>query len=364
MIAVIGDGINLELYPAVKALSFDLKVNRNKSVVSRGSHIRCMASSATTCAAIIKKYCPEAELGSIQVNCSENMECDSVDLIAALEWCIHSDVRLVQIAVNGFNYSHIDGIRSAIARLFDKGCVVLSHIPDSVDLCIHMCIENLIIVKANKKWNENKLVTTDVGNEVLAPAQHDLINDAGKTITTKLLNVNAASVVAANIMCSLNSCTADNLESCRQLGIEFVPLKNRILLKDLSILENEYHIIAISGKHSCIIELSLKISNMLDKHGDRCRVFTDQADCAFYGVERIPNDISISLYTLFTAAAMNLKKAIVVSNNAGIAKAATYNIIVDPKRQRNHYYNSTIYMPSSFDYINVKNAVEYMNRRG
>jgi hypothetical protein len=65
-VAGIDDGISETLYN-IGRLDFDIEINHGLSADKRREYNPFLASHGTTCAAIIKKYAPNARLGSIKI---------------------------------------------------------------------------------------------------------------------------------------------------------------------------------------------------------------------------------------------------------------------------------------------------------
>jgi len=94
-IAVIDDGISTNKFTK---LEFNMEIDNNCRVIEYCDKVQDN-SHGTICAMIIKKYAPDASLGSIKILQTNTKRGYVNQLKKAIEWCIQNDISLINISL-------------------------------------------------------------------------------------------------------------------------------------------------------------------------------------------------------------------------------------------------------------------------
>ena len=145
MIAIIDNGVN-----TTDELCFDLVVQENGTVVHREKD-KNYWSHGSVCAAIIKKYVPNAKIGSLCIYSDESN--GTVEkMISALKWCLHHEVRVVNISC-GFTPSTMPPTElfDIIEELLQRGTAIFAAYSNENIYTFPACIEGVVGVKAHRQ---------------------------------------------------------------------------------------------------------------------------------------------------------------------------------------------------------------------
>ena len=216
-IAVIDDGIYDGYYENTFATQ-DLMVDDELNIVPRTQRLQGVFSHATVCAAIIKKYCADAELVSIKVLDEENARGSADKLVAAIDWCAENNVRLVNASLGSTYIGDYEPLRKCINRAYRQGVIVVSAVDNNSFVsfpAFFSCaigvrsydnpMQDFIIEKkkilpalhpcGKKLW----LVKSYDGVNLLAYSNHELIDFRGNSDASDSFNSYAAPFVTAMI---------------------------------------------------------------------------------------------------------------------------------------------------------------------
>ena len=202
-IAVIDDGVNSQVYPSIGTLEFDLTVNQKECVVQRRCSSPYEESHSTTCAAILKKYAPDARIGSIQVLSPEDGRGEPKRLLAALKWCVEHQIPIIHLSLGTRLLRDFPTLYHQCQALTDAGCIIVAALSNSMKASAPACFPNVIGVRASEILEEEQsLADCDAGLlEVpfVASGKHTLTRWDGSEYVTSICNSFAAPLITAQV---------------------------------------------------------------------------------------------------------------------------------------------------------------------
>jgi Subtilase family. len=200
LIAVIDDGVNEKFYNIGK-LKYDIEIMPNLRVVDRVGYDSCLPSHGTTCAAIIKKYLPNASLCSVKV-LGDNFRGLKGQLAKALEWCTGNGIRLVNISLGSTDFRDYDLLKSVVNNAYKKGLVIVAACNNRNIITYPASLSSVIGVRSGRKdmpeedgYQYNSYPYD--GIEVTAYASHFLISPDGEGRNISPSNSFAAPFITA-----------------------------------------------------------------------------------------------------------------------------------------------------------------------
>lgn len=204
-VVIIDDGVNPE-YFNIGTLEHDLEATPDGELIQRLDKTN-ERSHGTVCAAIIKKYAPQAEICSIKV-----MDCHTGNgrreqLIAALNWCLARKVNIINLSLGSTVYKDFSDIRRAIAGLFRRGCIIIAAYHNGNKYTLPACLETTIGVRSDKsivKYNGYHIKDNFYETYIRAVGRHKIIDYQGNVYDTPPANSYAAPYVTASV-CNMMS---------------------------------------------------------------------------------------------------------------------------------------------------------------
>jgi len=204
-VAVVDDGISNGLFGTNKiAHSIEITSDLIIQYVDKSNIVRGNTSHGTICAAIIKKYYPEAILNSIKVLNHKSHKCKKEQLIKAIEWCIYNDVQVINLSIGTINYRDFEPIREIIDKAYNKGLIIVAACNNKDIFTYPASYTNTIGVKCCKidtlKEGEHifNLYPID-GIEVTSCSEHRLLKNNLKSKITSKCNSYAAPMITAEV---------------------------------------------------------------------------------------------------------------------------------------------------------------------
>lgn len=202
-IAIIDDGISEKLYN-IDGLEHNIQVTTGLQICERVGYDPFLPSHGTTCAAIIKKYAPEAVLSSIKILSDESRKGMKDQLIRALKWCAHNGIRLVNLSLGTIDYRDFNGIKEAVNYVYEKGVVIVAACNNRNVFTCPASLENVIGVRCD--WQDTLKERAYMYNpfspdgiEITSCGNHKLVKYNGETKITTLSNSFAAPVITSII---------------------------------------------------------------------------------------------------------------------------------------------------------------------
>jgi len=232
-IAVIDDGVSMDVIPD---LNFRLVFKKgfiveDKKIVSHMSH-------GSICAAIIRKYAPQSEIGSIRV--LHKYGIGNLDaLLKALEWCVENEIKLIHMSIGSTQSSDYPALRKMVNKVVENGGIIIAACKNGCNVSYPASFSNVIGVRADWTLIGSQYIINKIPNggiELSASACHDLnlLPDAEQYTVTKY-NSFAAPVISAHIFNLLASKNyGDSLEEIRK---ELYSRINQTYVDDKSFLK-------------------------------------------------------------------------------------------------------------------------------
>lgn len=200
LIALIDDGVDAGFCGEI-ALKYDMSVDADGSVRPVDPDDRVLTIHGTTCAMIIHKYAPEAELCSLRIFHEETLHASCQQLMAALEWCADAKIPIVHMSVGSSAVNDYWKLRPIIARMLRQRQVIVAAFSNEARLTIPACIGGVIGVTADEGLVDNDYFFYDgpYGTSIAASSKHDLEVSPEINIATQVTNSFAAPTVTAAV---------------------------------------------------------------------------------------------------------------------------------------------------------------------
>lgn len=204
-IAVIDDGINAGLYK-IGFIERDIEIMPELQVKYRTGYDMHKPSHGTTCAAIIKKYTPYAQLSSIKI-LNDNAKGIRGQLVKALEWCVENNMHLVNMSLGTIDFRDADIIKKAVDTAAEKGIIIVAAANNRNVYTYPASFKNVIGVNCDITGNlkEGEFVWNPFAPdniEITSCAIHELTMYTGETKTTGPCNSFAAPMITA-VVCKI-----------------------------------------------------------------------------------------------------------------------------------------------------------------
>ena len=202
-VAVIDDGVNLQVYSAIGNLEFDLTVNGRGHVVRRKPLFSREESHGTTCAAILKKYAPDARIGSIQVLSPEDGRGEPKRLLSALKWCGEHQIPILHLSLGTRLLRDFPDLYRQCQSLTEAGCTIVAALSNSMKASAPACFPNVIGVRASEILEGDQYLVDCKASLLEAPfvasGKHTLTRWDGTGYMTPLCNSFAAPLITAQV---------------------------------------------------------------------------------------------------------------------------------------------------------------------
>lgn len=150
---IIDDGVNEE-YIGISTLVHNLQVLDSLEIIQRKNYNNAVYSHGSICAAIIKKYVPDCDIGSIKILDSDMHIGQSDQLILALEWCLQLDVSIINMSLGSIYFRDHERIRDLIARLIQKGSIIIAACHNMNLYSVPACLSGVIGVRTFDKYSD------------------------------------------------------------------------------------------------------------------------------------------------------------------------------------------------------------------
>ena len=161
-----------------------------------------MSSHGTTCAAIIKKYAPDAVLSSVKILNDESRKGMKTQLIKALEWCVENKMCLVNLSLGTIDYKDFIGVENALKYASENGVIIVAACNNRNVFTCPASLEYVIGVKCDTsgKLKETEYIYNSFpldGIDIIACGIHDLVKYSGESKITSVCNSFATPAITA-----------------------------------------------------------------------------------------------------------------------------------------------------------------------
>lgn len=200
-ITIIDDGINQNLYDTGE-LKHNIQITPELHIHERVGYDPFLPSHGTTCAAIIKKYAPEAVLSSVKILNDDSRKGMKTQLIRALEWCVENNIRLINLSLGTIDYKDFIEVEKAVKYAWENGVIIVAACNNRNVFTCPASLENVIGVKCDTsgKLNGTEYIYNSFppdGIDITACGIHDLVKYSGESKVTSSCNSFAAPDVTA-----------------------------------------------------------------------------------------------------------------------------------------------------------------------
>ncbi|MBT2290003.1 S8 family serine peptidase [Paenibacillus albidus] len=145
IVAMIDDGVSKK---TVDNLEFSLQIDKNGMITQYTGHTDSL-SHGSICAAIIRKYNPHAQLGSIKILDAETRRGHCEDLRKAIYWCMDNDVKIINLSLGSVSVNDYQPLLKAVNAAYLKGIVIISACKNGSDTSYPAAFSNVIGVQCD-----------------------------------------------------------------------------------------------------------------------------------------------------------------------------------------------------------------------
>lgn len=367
LVAVLDDGVNTGFFENIGKLAFNLRVDEKNRIVNRCGYNHYEVSHGTICASIIRKYAPDAKIGSIKIISDETMRGNPIQLIKALNWCYEHDIKLIHMSVGSQVIKDTPLIAELVQRLVDKGCILVSALTNTMKYSAPACLENVLGVRTSGILKDDQFLFDNGGlfsTPFVASSLHELTDYTSKTRITPLCNSYAAPLITANV-CKLlkENYTLTVSETRALLGGNKKLCSFNELLKKTPMLTNKVDIpiILINGDVLSSVKAATMMNKMFLQRGYSCMAFSDNKQTCAYGITKIPKRIkTLNLFSYYERC-LNLDLILLISNRYAKADAT---LQLSQEVTRGKYIGDHATIPEEFTYHQIRHAVDYFQKHG
>ncbi|QNU67330.1 S8 family serine peptidase [Ruminiclostridium herbifermentans] len=243
-IAIIDDGINQNLY-SIGELKHNIQITPELHIKERVNYDPFLPSHGTTCAAIIKKYAPDAVLSSVKILNDDSHKGMRSQLIKALEWCVENNISLINLSLGTIDYKDFIEVEKATKYASNNGVIIVAACNNRNVFTCPASLENVVGVKCDRSGTliEMEYIYNSFsldGIDITACGIHDLMKYSGEIEITSPCNSFAAPAVTA-LICNI-------IKDNPNIGISRLKeaLKrnatNIIQIEEVSYIENKVNI--------------------------------------------------------------------------------------------------------------------------
>ncbi|WP_027183708.1 S8 family serine peptidase [Desulfovibrio inopinatus] len=187
----------------VKGDDFDIDMVHDVEVDSKGNITQRVEGESnapchgTTCAGIVKKYCPDYACSSVKVLNDSNCKCDINRLVTGLLWCLEQEADIINISLGTTSFQDREKLLPIMNRLSQKSLVIAALSNRNI-ATYPASFANVIGVKATKMGEQPAFFDASLdGATVSAPARHSLIPKGENLFVTPQANSCAAPYITA-----------------------------------------------------------------------------------------------------------------------------------------------------------------------
>jgi hypothetical protein len=194
-LAIIDDGISSD---TVSDLAFNL-VCKN-GILQEASSEANFFSHGSICAAIIRKYAPQAEIGSIRILGADGRG-EPGDLAAALEWCVLSGIKMIHLSIGSTQPCDVPLLYEAVNKVSKSGGIIIAACKTGHNVSFPASFAKVIGVRAGESLTGPQYTANrepNGGIEFSANASHDVVvSPFAEPFAASKFNSYAAPVISA-----------------------------------------------------------------------------------------------------------------------------------------------------------------------
>lgn len=192
-IAVIDDGINPNLLNIGKLL-FDINLTDDNTDPEIYSH-------GTLCAAVIKKYAHDAQIGSIRVLNKNDNRGSIKNLVKAIEWCAENKIEIIHMSIGSSEITDKGKLQRAVNNGITKGCIFVAALSNRNSWSYPACFTGVIGVMSNPSLKDDQYIKSEHENiDYETGSVHSAVLSEELIIETQQSNSYAAPVITSQII--------------------------------------------------------------------------------------------------------------------------------------------------------------------
>ncbi len=369
-IAIIDDGVNSSYYPNIGELCFNLRVNEHNKIVKRIRYDKNAPSHGTTCAAIIKKYAPNSQIGSIKVISDNTMRGKANHLITALEWCAENNIRLVHMSIGSREVKDIVPIREAVTKLLNKGCIIVAALANTMKFSVPACIDGVFGVKTSNILEDAQFYVDEGGLydvPFIASSKHTLFDYMGKQHITPQCNSFSAPLITAQIHNLIETKpTITQLHIRNAFGLNAKRTYHELLTKTpLTAQDIDIPIICVIGERNKVLSVVPQLNQLFLNTGYPCKAFYDGDQERSIDVDWIPPNVPVKNLCAFHTNRLGLSLILLATENVELINTlADARVYISPNIKRNRYNGDDTTIPQNYTVDQLKRAVKYIEKIG
>lgn len=201
LIALIDDGIDDDFVDSIN-LTYDLSVGTGGLIEHRSSREKVLTSHGTTCARIINKYAPDAEVCSLRIFREGILRASCNQLVASLEWCIKERIPLINMSVGSTFLSDYEKLRPIVMSMVRQRQIIVAASHNKNYYSIPACFSGVLHIVADANLIDNEYYIPAESSSlcsVFASSRHSLCSGQGCVYVTQVANSYAAPTVTAAV---------------------------------------------------------------------------------------------------------------------------------------------------------------------
>ena len=217
IIAIIDDGVSTASTPN---LLFSLHVNKHGLIRAFNGYIDPLGHG-NICSAIIQKYSPYAQIGSIKILDSKTQKGDCFKLKKAIFWCIEHNVKIVHLSLGTVSASDYSSLLYIINQAYEKGIIIISACKNGSNFSYPASFSNVIGVQCDPHLHDDAYYVKTPnyhGIDFSSSSSHKL-NELQLTPfqgLTPICNSYAAPVITAKIYTILTKYPYKNFDQIKE----------------------------------------------------------------------------------------------------------------------------------------------------
>lgn len=271
-LAIIDDGINEGLYN-ISPIEENIEITPQLNVRKRIGYNPYLPSHGTICAAIIRKYLPNAPLTSVKI-LNGKSKCIKEQLVKSIEWCIDNGIGLINLSLGTVDYRDFEFIRSVVNHAYERKVIIVAAYSNDDIITYPASLSNVIGVKCdrNNQLKENEYFYNNLpwdSIEITARGSYTIKNFNGIEDNISASNSYAAPFITAlvhNIMTTFPHITLEEIKDRLKLDsknyIEKHEKWNGYLYRNIDWIKGA--ILFTLGKDSSMLDSDFFFFNVVD----------------------------------------------------------------------------------------------------
>lgn len=217
IITIIDDGVSTASTPS---LLFSLYVNTHGLIRTFKGYIDPL-SHGNICSAIIQKYSPYAQIGSIKILNSNTKKGDCFKLKKAISWCIEHNVKIIHLSLGTVSASDYSSLLNIINQAYKNGIIIISACKNGTNFSYPASFSNVIGVQCDPQLQGDAYyakIPNYHGIDFSSSASHKLkeLHSTPYHGLTPICNSYAAPVITAKVYAILIKHPCKNFDQIKE----------------------------------------------------------------------------------------------------------------------------------------------------